>query len=116
MASSISSSGLTVTIPDIGDTANVVTAFTSYHNTIAPNIASVYANLSAPIFTGTITVNGGITGAAAKNMTVASLMPSGGTASTGVGVVMSAATTGASAPTKRPDGTNLVAGDIWISW
>lgn len=65
---------------------------------------------------GVITANGGITGASAKNMTVASLMPSGGTASTGVGVIMTAAATGASAPTKRPNGDNLATGDVWISW
>jgi hypothetical protein len=66
--------------------------------------------------TGAITASGGITGASTKNMTVASLMPSAGTASTGVGVVMTAAATGASAPTKRPNGDNLAAGDVWISW
>jgi hypothetical protein len=65
---------------------------------------------------GTLTATGGIAGAAAKNMTVASLMPSAGTASSGVGVIMTAAATGYSPPTKRPNGDNLVAGDVWISW
>ncbi len=70
----------------------------------------------ATTVSGVLTANGGITGAAAKNMTVASLMPSAGTASSGVGVIMTAAATGYSPPTKRPNGDNLVAGDVWISW
>ncbi len=70
----------------------------------------------ATTVSGVLTANGGIAGAAAKNMTVASLMPSAGTASSGVGVIMTAAATGYSPPTKRPNGDNLVAGDVWISW
>jgi hypothetical protein len=65
---------------------------------------------------GVISATAGITGAAEKKMTVASLMPSAGTLSTGVGVIMVAASQGATYPTKRPDNTNLQVGDIWISW
>ena len=79
------------------------------------NITTV-GTLGSLTVTGAITANGGITGAAAKNMTVASLMPSAGTLGTGVGVIMTAAATSASPPSKRPDGSNLVAGDVWISW
>jgi hypothetical protein len=70
----------------------------------------------ATTVSGVLTANGGIAGASGKNMTVASLMPSAGTTSTGVGVIMTASATGNTPPTKRPDNTNLVAGDVWISW
>jgi hypothetical protein len=80
------------------------------------SISATLAVTGATTLTGALNANGGITGAAAKNMTVASLMPSSGTASNGVGVIMTAAGTGYAPPTKRPDGSNLAAGDIWISW
>jgi hypothetical protein len=84
----------------------------------AYNTEAFKINLTSGLVTliGQIAANGGIAGAAAKNMTVSSLMPSAGTASTGVGVIMTAAATGASAPTKRPNGDNLATGDVWISW
>jgi hypothetical protein len=63
--------------------------------------------------TGTISANNGIAGATSKNMTVASAYS--GSAFTGVRVIMTATTPGATAPTTRPDGTALQAGDIWFS-
>ena len=97
-----------------------VTGATTLSSTLgvtgAVTLSSTLGVTSTATIGGMLTANGGITGAAAKNMTVASLMPSGGTASNGVGVVMTASVTGASAPTKRPNGDNLVAGDVWISW
>jgi hypothetical protein len=70
----------------------------------------------AATIAGSIAANGGISGATSKNMTVASLMPSAGTASTGVSVIMVASAQNATSPTKRPNGDNLVTGDVWISW
>lgn len=63
--------------------------------------------------TGTITASNGIAGATSKNMTVASAY--NGTSFTGTRVIMTATTPGATAPTTRPDGTALQAGDIWFS-
>jgi hypothetical protein len=68
----------------------------------------------ATTVSGVLTVNGGITGAAAKNMTVASSY-SGTTFGT-PRVIMTASSTGAAAPTTRPDTTTLQTGDVWISW
>jgi hypothetical protein len=63
---------------------------------------------------GIFAANGGITGATAKNMTVASSYS--GSAFNGTKVVMTASQASATAPTTRPDTTALSAGDIWISW
>ncbi len=72
------------------------------------------AELSGATFSGVVVANGGITGATAKNMTVASSYS--GSAFNGTKVVMVASQTGAADPTTRPDGTALQAGDIWIDW
>ncbi len=68
----------------------------------------------ATTLTGLLTANGGIAGATAKNMTVASSYS--GTTFNGTKVIMVASATGAADPTTRPDGTALQAGDIWIDW
>ncbi len=68
----------------------------------------------ATTVSGVLTANGGITGASAKNMTVASSYS--GSAFGTPRVIMTASATGASAPTTRPDTTTLQTGDVWISW
>lgn len=60
-----------------------------------------------------LSVTGSISGATGKNMTVASAY--NGTSFTGTRVIMTATTPGAAAPTTRPDGTAIQAGDIWFS-
>jgi hypothetical protein len=76
-----------------------------------------FAKLNGATFSGTVTTSNGITNAQAKNALVASGYNS---ASSGFAhpsrVVMTAVATGSAAPTTRPDGTALVAGDVWISF
>lgn len=78
------------------------------------NSNSTQTIAGAKTFSGIITANNGIAGATAKNMTVASSYS--GSAFNGTRVIMTASVTGAADPTTRPDGTALVAGDIWIDW
>ena len=47
-------SNIVATIPELGDSANVVKAFEDYHTSIAPDIDSK-ANKANPTFTGTAT-------------------------------------------------------------
>jgi hypothetical protein len=70
----------------------------------------------AKTFSGVVSATGGITGAAQKVMTVASAYSGTTFASLAPRVIMTASETGAADPTTRPDGTDLVAGDIWIDW
>jgi hypothetical protein len=70
----------------------------------------------AKTFNAAVVANGGITGAAQKVMTVASAYSGSTFASLDPRVIMTASQTGAADPTTRPDGTALVAGDIWIDW
>jgi hypothetical protein len=65
---------------------------------------------------GTINANA-ITVAQEKNAAVVSGFNSAsGSFGHASKVIMSANATGSAAPTTRPDGTSLVAGDVWISW
>ena len=70
-----------------------------------------------PTFSGVVTTNNGITNAQAKNALVASGFnsASGNFAHTSR-VIMTAVGPNSTAPTTRPDGTNLAIGDIWISY
>jgi hypothetical protein len=71
------------------------------------------ANLT---ISGTINANA-ITVAQQKNAAVVSGYNSAsGAFAHASKVIMSANATGSSAPTTRPDGTSLAAGDVWISW
>jgi hypothetical protein len=75
------------------------------------------ANLAGATFTGTITTSNGITNAQQKNALVASGFNSAsGAFAQASRVIMTATATGSTAPTTRPDGTSLVAGDVWISF
>jgi hypothetical protein len=66
---------------------------------------------------GTVTTSNGITNAQQKNALVASGFNSAsGAFAQASRVVMTATASGSTAPTTRPDGTSLVAGDVWISF
>ena len=84
----------------------------------AYNTEAFKVNLTSGLVTliGQIAANGGIAGAAAKNMTVASAYSGSTFESLSPRVIMTASQTGAADPTTRPDGTALVAGDVWIDW
>lgn len=67
------SSGITATIPDLSDVANVQTAFTDYHASVADDIASK-AEADDSTLTGTttaedLTVSGTITGDVTGDLT-----------------------------------------------
>lgn len=79
-------------------------------NEVISGSLSVTGNIEAE---GVIVADNGIAGATGKNMTVASAYS--GSAFDGVRVIMTATTPGAAAPTTRPDGTAIQAGDIWFS-
>jgi hypothetical protein len=73
--------------------------------------------VDGPTFSEAVTVNNGITNAQAKNALVASgFNSSSGNFAHSSRVIMTAVATGSTAPTTRPDGTNLAIGDIWISF
>jgi hypothetical protein len=76
------------------------------------------ANLAGgATFTGLVTTSNGITNAQAKNALVASGYNSAsGAFAQASRVVMTAVASGSTAPTTRPDGTALAAGDVWISF
>jgi hypothetical protein len=76
-----------------------------------------FAKLAGATFTGVVTASSGITNAQQKNALIASgyNSASGAFAQTSR-VVMTATASSSTAPTTRPDGTSLVAGDIWISF
>jgi hypothetical protein len=76
-----------------------------------------FAKLAGATFTGVVTTSNGITNAQQKNALIASgyNSASGAFAQTSR-VVMTATASGSTAPTTRPDGTSLVAGDVWISF
>jgi hypothetical protein len=73
--------------------------------------------VDGPTFSEVVTTNKGIANAQAKNALVASGFnsASGNFAHTSR-VIMTAVGPGSTAPTTRPDGTNLAIGDIWISY
>lgn len=99
---------------------SITTASTTFNllNTTATtlNIGGAATTLSIGASTGTTTVNnnlalsGAVSIAASKNIAVASYYSS----TFGTGRVIMTGT--GSNPTTRPDGTSLVAGDIWISY
>ena len=101
-------------------TINMNAATVNATNVIATtsNATTFNGNLSAT----TITVSGqsnvnAITVAQQKNAAVVSGYNSAsGAFAHASKVIMTANATGSAAPTTRPDGTSLVAGDIWISW
>jgi hypothetical protein len=76
-----------------------------------------FAKLAGATFTGVVTTSNGITNAQQKNALIASgyNSASGAFAQTSR-VVMTATASSSTAPTTRPDGTSLVAGDVWISF
>jgi hypothetical protein len=57
MSTDITQSDITVTIPALSDSANIVTAFTDYHTDMAAAVAAL--GRATNIFTGNIAVNGG---------------------------------------------------------
>jgi phage baseplate assembly protein gpV len=68
-------------------------------------------------FTGLVTTSNGITNAQQKNALVASGYNSAsGAFAQASRVIMTATASGSTAPTTRPDGTALAAGDVWISY
>jgi hypothetical protein len=95
--------------------------FSGAGSTVAGTNISVSGNqvsvVDDPTFTGTITASNGISNAQTKNALVASGFnsASGDFAHTSR-VIMTAVASSSTAPTTRPDGTNLAIGDIWISF
>jgi hypothetical protein len=100
-----------------GPTGAQTIAITDASNTLSGAVTTGTQTFAgAKTFNGVITANGGIAGAAAKSMAVASAYSGSTFASLAPRVIMTASQTGAADPTTRPDGTALVAGDIWIDW
>jgi hypothetical protein len=76
-----------------------------------------FAKLDGATFSGLVTTSEGITNAQQKNALVASGFNSAsGSFAHSSRVVMTAVASGSTAPATRPDGTSLVAGDVWISY
>ena len=79
-------------------------------------------NEGGPVNIGTVggsnvVVNGGLSLAQQRNaLVVSGYNSASGAFAHANKVIMSANATGSAAPTTRPDGTSLAAGDIWISW
>jgi hypothetical protein len=93
-------------------TASAITTFADVVNTL-----NTKANIAGATFSGLVTTSNGITNAQAKNALVASGYNSvSGNFAQPSRVIMTAAATGSASPTTRPDGTALVAGDIWFSF
>ena len=107
------------TSPAITTSSTTASVFNTNATTV--NIAGAGTTVSLGASTGTTTVNnsltasGGISGANAKTMTVASGY--NGSTFNSTSVIMVASQTGASTPSTRPNGaTGPQPGDIWISW
>lgn len=94
-------------------TLSLATAGTDY---LVPSGSANISTSGTITATGSVVANGGILGASAKNMTVVSGYSGSTFAAIPSRVIISASTSSATSPTTRPDGTTLVAGDIWISW
>jgi hypothetical protein len=64
-----------------------------------------------------LVVNGGLSLAQQRNaLVVSGYNSASGSFAHASKVIMSANATASAAPTLRPDGTSLAAGDVWISW
>jgi hypothetical protein len=79
-------------------------------------------NEGGPVGIGTtggsnVTINGGLSLAQQRNaLVVSGYNSASGAFAQNNRVIMTATATGSADPTTRPDGTALVAGDIWIDW
>lgn len=119
------SGGITVSIPSLGDNADIVTAFTNYHANVSSNIVAK-ANIITPTFTTSIQVG---TGALATDNVVnvkgqaQSAIYGARYSTAGTGTTYNA-NTGPTTPVRifvskgSPNAVtaNLTVGDIWISW
>jgi hypothetical protein len=121
------SSGITGTIPDLGENANIVAAFSNYHVSIADDIASK-ANTAGQAFTGAISSTGTITSSATSANTAINLVGQAssaikgaiwyGTTTAGFNVNTTAIgeTRKIIVSTNEPATANLTAGDIWVDY
>lgn len=111
---------ITVTIPDLTDTANIVSAFGDYHTTLAPAIVAK-ANIATPIFTGVISANSGtwsgsgVTVIGQANAAISGARYNANTSGTfdGNAILTEARRIFVSKATPT---ANLSTGDVWISW
>jgi len=120
-------SGIAATIPDLSDTADIQTAFTNYHASVADDISSK-ANITGQAFTGAISSTGTITSSATSANTAVNLV---GTASSAIKAGLWYGTTAAGfnvttttigetrkiiISTNEPATANLQIGDIWVDY
>jgi hypothetical protein len=127
MPSDITSSNVTATIPALGDSANVVAAFTDYHTDIASAI-DAKSNTSGQAFTGAISSTGTITSSATSANTAINLVGQASSAIKGAiwygtttsGFNVNTTSIGQTrkiiVSTNEPATANLQIGDIWIDY
>ena len=105
MTQSLTSSGITVTIPALGDSANITAAFTDYHTSLAPSI-SAKANLTGAVFTGSVTANIVPTTSATGKVTITNTSTSAPGTYSPVGRIFVQST--------APNAAIVQVGDIWM--
>lgn len=127
MSTEYTASGLTATIPALGDDASIVNAFEDYHDDISAVIV-LKANIAAPTFTGAVSSTGIITANAGVITTSTVTLVGQANAAIAAGRYNANATGGTfngnaldtSATrifvSKATPTTNITTGDIWISW
>ena len=128
MSTEYIASGLTATIPALGDDASIVDAFEDYHDDISAAIV-LKANIAAPTFTGnivatgTVTANNGtittntVTLIGQANAAIAAGRYISGTGSANVlSNTSSAVRVWVSQANPNACTAALTTGDIWISW
>ena len=120
-------SGIAATIPDLTYTADIQTALTNYHSSIADDIDS-RANTSGQAFTGAISSTGTITSSATSANTAINLIGQASSAIKGA-IWYGTTTTGFNVnttsigqtrkiiiSTNEPNNTFLQIGDVWIDY
>lgn len=127
MPTNITSSNVTVQIPELGDNANIVAAFTNYHTNVAAAI-DARANISGQSFTGGISSTGTITSSASSANTAINLVGQASSAikgaiwygTTTAGFNVNTTSIGETrkiiVSTNEPATANLTAGDIWVDY
>jgi hypothetical protein len=121
-------SGITATIPELTDNADIQAAFTAYHASVADDISSK-ANTATPTFTGNIVATGTVSANSGvittnivnligqANAAIAAGRYISGTGSANVlSNTSSAVRVWISQANPNACTTALTTGDIWISW
>jgi hypothetical protein len=120
-------SGITATIPDLTDNADIQTAFINYHASVADDISGK-ANTATPTFTGNIVATGTVSANSGTYATSTVTLIGQANAAIASGRYNANATGGTfngnaldtSATrifvSKATPTANITTGDIWISW